>query len=118
MRLVISEKPSVAASIAAVLGANTRKDGYFEGNGYIVSYCYGHLLELAVPDAYGEQYAKWRYEDLPIIPSTWKHVPAKDKAPQLKTLKELLTRSSLEYVVNACDAGREGNIDCHFSAFR
>jgi DNA topoisomerase-3 len=108
MRLVISEKPSVAASIAAVLGADTRKDGYFEGNGYIVSYCYGHLLELAAPDCYDEKLAKWRYEDLPIIPSTWKHVPAKDKAQQLKILNELLNRSDLEYVVNSCDAGREG----------
>jgi len=109
MRLVISEKPSVAANLAAVLGANARKEGCFEGNGYIVSYCYGHLLELAPPDAYGD-YAKWRYEDLPIVPQIWKHVPTKDKAAQLSILKELLHRSDLEYVVNACDAGREGEL--------
>ena len=109
-KLVISEKPSVAASIAAVLGANSRKDGYFEGNGCIVSYCYGHLLELATPDAYGEKYGKWRYEDLPIIPQKWIHMPAKDKSAQLKILKDLLNRSDLEYVVNACDAGREGEL--------
>jgi DNA topoisomerase-3 len=115
---VISEKPSVAANIAAVLGANNRLAVYYEGNGWIVSYCFGHLLELAAPDAYGEQYKKWSYADLPIIPRKWLHVPAKDKAAQLKVLKELLNRSDLEYVVNACDAGREGNIDRHFPSFR
>ena len=110
VRLVLAEKPSVAASIAAVLGANKRGNGCFDGNGYIVSYCFGHLLELAAPDTYGEQYAKWRYEDLPIIPQTWKHVPYKDKAAQLKILKELLNRADVEYVVNACDSGREGEL--------
>jgi DNA topoisomerase-3 len=109
-KLVISEKPSVAASIAAVLGATGRMATYYEGNGYIVSYCYGHLLELAAPDAYGEQYKKWRYADLPIVPGKWLHVPAKDKAAQLKTLKALLGRPDIEYVVNACDAGREGEL--------
>jgi DNA topoisomerase-3 len=108
--LVIAEKPSVSRSLAAVLGANTRKEGCFEGNGYIVSYCYGHLLELAPPDAYDERYKKWNYADLPIIPDKWKHVPAKDKTAQLAILKELLNRSDLEYVVNACDAGREGQL--------
>ena len=83
MLLVICEKPSQAQGYAAVLGASKRENGYFSGNGYIVAYCFGHLLELAPPDAYGD-YAKWRYADLPIIPSTWKHVPAKDKAAQLK----------------------------------
>jgi DNA topoisomerase-3 len=109
-RLVLAEKPSVAASLAAVLGANNRLAVYYEGNGYIVSYCLGHLLELAPPDAYGEQYKKWSYDDLPIIPQKWLHVPAKDKAVQLKTLKNLLNRPDLEYVVNACDAGREGQL--------
>ena len=109
MQLIICEKPSQARSYAAVLGANGRKDGYFIGNGYIVAYCFGHLLELAPPDAYGD-YAKWRYADLPIIPSTWKHVPAKDKASQLKTIKELISRADVDCVVNACDAGREGEL--------
>jgi len=107
--LIICEKPSQAQGYAAVLGATKRENGYFTGNGYIVAYCFGHLLELAAPDAYGD-YAKWRYADLPIIPSTWKHVPAKDKASQLKTLKELISRPDVDCVVNACDAGREGEL--------
>ena len=72
MKLVIAEKPSVAMSLAAVLGANEKKDGYLEGGGYLVSWCVGHLLELAQPDAYGEQYVRWRYDDLPIRPEEWK----------------------------------------------
>ena len=73
MKLVIAEKPSVAMSLAAVLGANEKKDGYLEGGGYLVSWCVGHLLELAQPEAYGEQYARWRYGDLPILPEEWKY---------------------------------------------
>ena len=107
-KLIISEKPSVASSIAAVINANERKDGYFIGNGYIVSYCFGHLLELATPDAYG--YAKWKYADLPIIPNKWIHTPSKDKAAQLKTLKSLMNRADVDCIVNACDAGREGEL--------
>jgi DNA topoisomerase-3 len=107
-RLIITEKPSVARSVAAVLNANERKGGFFIGGGYIVSWCAGHLLELAAPAAYGEQYAKWRYADLPIIPEMWKHIPSKDKAAQLKILKELLGRTDVDCVINACDAGREG----------
>jgi DNA topoisomerase-3 len=110
VRLVLAEKPSVAASIAAVLGANKRENGFFIGDGYIVSYCFGHLLELAAPDTYGEQYKKWRYEDLPIVPQKWIHTPHKDKTAQLKILKELLNRADVEYAVNACDAGREGEL--------
>lgn len=72
-KLVISEKPSVGKSIAAVLGANERKDGYFMGNGYIVSWCFGHLAELAEAAAYDEKYAKWRYDDLPILPESWQY---------------------------------------------
>ena len=79
MKLVIAEKPSVAMSLAAVLGANEKKDGYLEGGGYLVSWCIGHLLELAQPEAYGEQYARWRYADLPILPETWKYEVPKDK---------------------------------------
>ena len=107
-RLVVTEKPSVARQISAVLDARERKDGFFIGSGYIVSWCAGHLLELAAPDAYGKQYAKWRYADLPIIPDEWKHNPCKEKAAQLKILKELMNRADVETVINACDAGREG----------
>ena len=106
--LIITEKPSVARQISAVLNANERKDGFFIGNNYIVSWCAGHLLELAAPNAYGEQYTKWRYADLPIIPDTWKHIPLKEKAAQLKTLTELMNRADVDSVINACDAGREG----------
>ena len=106
--LIITEKPSAARQISAVLNARERKDGFFIGNGYIVSWCAGHLLELAAPDAYGEQYAKWRYADLPIIPDEWKHIPCKEKTVQLKILKELMNRADVETVINACDAGREG----------
>jgi DNA topoisomerase-3 len=110
MNLVIAEKPSQGKTYANVIGASTRKDGYLEGNGYIVSWCFGHLLELAPPDAYDEKYAKWRYEDLPIVPEKWKHVTSKDKAAQLKTLKELMNRADVDCVINACDAGREGEL--------
>ena len=106
-KLVICEKPSVAKSISSVLGANKRGDGLFIGNGFIVSYCFGHLLQLAAPDAYGE-YAKWRYEDLPIVPDKWKHAPVKDKAAQLKILKDLMNREDVDTIICATDAGREG----------
>lgn len=90
MKLVIAEKPSVAMSLAAVLGATERKDGYLEGSGYLVSWCVGHLLELAQPEAYKEQYAKWRYEDLPILPENWKYEVPKDKKTQLALLCRLI----------------------------
>ena len=90
MKLVIAEKPSVAMSLAAVLGATERKDGYLEGSGYLVSWCVGHLLELAQPEAYKEQYAKWRYEDLPILPENWKYEVPKDKKTQLALLCRLM----------------------------
>lgn len=73
MKLVVAEKPSVAQSLAAVLGAKEKKDGYLEGGGWLVSWCVGHLVELAQPEVYGEQYAKWRYADLPILPTHWKY---------------------------------------------
>ncbi len=109
MQLVICEKPSQAQGYSAVLGANKRENGFFIGNNYIVTYCYGHLLELAAPDAYGD-YAKWKYADLPIIPQAWKHVPSKARASQLKILKELMNRADVDCVINAADAGREGEI--------
>ena len=110
MKLVIAEKPSVAMSLAAVLGANEKKDGYLEGGSYLVSWCVGHLLELAQPEAYGEQYAKWRYGDLPILPEEWKYEVPKDKKKQLDLLCRLMKDKRVESVVCATDAGREGEL--------
>ena len=90
MKLVVAEKPSVAQSLAAVLGAKEKKDGDLEGGGWLVSWCVGHLVELAQPEAYGEQYAKWRYADLPILPAHWKYDVAKDKKKQLGVLLRLM----------------------------
>jgi len=109
-KLVIGEKPSVSREIAAVLGAKSKKDGFYEGNGYVVSWCVGHLLGLAPPDAYGEKYAKWNIADLPILPDPWQYKPNDSTKKQLKVLKELLSRSDVESVINACDAGREGEL--------
>ncbi|MCD8107047.1 MAG: DNA topoisomerase 3 [Oscillospiraceae bacterium] len=108
MILVISEKPSVAKSLSKVLGANTRKDGYMEGNGYIVSWCLGHLAEYIEPNAYDEKYEKWNFSDLPIVPTQWKMSVSPQKKGQFEVLSGLLNRSDIEYAVNACDAGREG----------
>ena len=108
--LVICEKPSQARAYAAVLSANGRGDGFFMGNNYIVAHCLGHLLELAPPDAYGEKYAKWRHGDLPIIPEKWLHRPSKDKTAQLKIIKDLTERPDVDCIINACDAGREGEL--------
>ena len=108
--LVIAEKPSVGMSIAAVLGAGDRKPGYTQGSGYLVSWCFGHLAELANADAYDEKYAKWRYEDLPILPEPWKHKISRDKYKQFEVLRELMHRSDVAQIVNACDAGREGEL--------
>ena len=110
MKLVIAEKPSVAISLAAVLGANEKKDGYLEGGGYLVSWCMGHLLELAQPEAYGEQYARWSYGDLPILPDEWKYEVPKDKKKQLDLLCRLMKDKRVESVVCATDAGREGEL--------
>ena len=97
-------------SLAAVLGATERKDGYLEGSGYLVSWCVGHLLELAQPEAYKEQYAKWRYEDLPILPENWKYEVPKDKKTQLALLCRLMKDKRVDSVVCATDAGREGEL--------
>lgn len=110
LKLVIAEKPSVAMALAAVLGANEKKDGYLEGNDWLVSWCVGHLLELAQPGAYGEQYVKWRYSDLPILPESWKYEVAKDKKPQLDLLCRLMKDKRVTSVVCATDAGREGEL--------
>lgn len=108
MDLVIAEKPSVAISIAKVIGATKKKDGYYEGNGYRVSWCVGHLIRMANPDSYDEKYAKWNIEDLPIIPSAYKYEVSKSTKKQFSILKKLLNDKEVENVVNACDAGREG----------
>lgn len=108
MKLVIAEKPSVAISIAKVIGANKKKDGYYEGNGYSVSWCVGHLIQMANPDAYDEKYAKWNITDLPIIPSDYKYEVAKATKKQFNILKKLMNNKEIDMVINACDAGREG----------
>lgn len=109
-RLVVSEKPSVAKSIAAVLDAKKREDGYLFGNGFIVSWCFGHLAELSDADAYDEKYGKWRREDLPILPEAWQYTVARDKKKQLDLLRTLMNRDDVSEVINACDAGREGEL--------
>ena len=107
-RLVIAEKPSVAQTIAAALGIKGKQDGYIEGGGYLISWCVGHLVQLAEAAAYGEQYKKWSFESLPILPEEWQYAVDPDKGKQFKTLKELMHRADVSEVVNACDAGREG----------
>ena len=109
-RLVVCEKPSVARSIAAVLGAGKREDGFLSGGGYLVSWCFGHLAELSDADAYDEKYGKWRREDLPILPDSWQYTVARDKQKQMNTLRTLMHRDDVYEVVNACDAGREGEL--------
>ena len=109
-QLIIAEKPSVAQSIAAVLGAKRRENGYLEGGGYLVSWCFGHLAELASAETYNEAYAKWRYEDLPIVPFSWRWKISRDKWTQFEILKTLLHREDVDSVINACDAGREGEL--------
>ena len=106
--LVISEKPSVAISISKVLGATSKKDGYYEGNGYRVSWCVGHLVQMANPESYYEKYMKWNIEDLPIIPKEYKYEVAKATKKQFAILKKLMNDKDVEFVINACDAGREG----------
>ena len=114
MILVIAEKPSVAQTIAAALGAKKKQDGYIEGNGYLISWCVGHLVQLADAAAYGEQYKKWSYDSLPILPQKWQYAVSADKGKQFKILKELMHRTDISEVVNACDAGREGELIFRF----
>ena len=110
MKLVIAEKPSVAQSIAKVIGADKREDGYLEGNGYLVSWCVGHLVELAPPEAYDEKYEKWRYSDLPILPSEWKYQISDATRKQFGIFKKLMEREDVTELVEATDAGREGEL--------
>lgn len=108
--LIIAEKPSVAKSLANVISAYQEKKGYLEGPDCIVSWCLGHLAEYAFPEVYDEKYSDWRFDDLPIVPDTWRMNVAKDKKQQYIVLKELMSRSDIDYVINACDAGREGEL--------
>ncbi|MDY5269021.1 MAG: DNA topoisomerase 3 [Streptococcus sp.] len=110
MKLVLAEKPSVAQSIAKVLGANKREDGYLEGNGYVVSWCVGHLVELAQPEAYDAKYSKWAYADLPIFPADWRYEVSSGTKKQFGILKKLMARDDVASLVCATDAGREGEL--------
>lgn len=110
MKLVLAEKPSVAMSLSKVIGANQRGDGYMEGNGYIVSWCVGHLVELSQPEAYDEKYAKWRYDDLPILPEHWQYQVSASTKKQFGILKKLMQRKDVESLICATDAGREGEL--------
>ena len=110
MQLVIAEKPSVGVALAKALGVTDKKDGYIEGNGYIVSWCVGHLVSLANADMYDEKFKKWDIADLPIIPDEWQFIIAEDKDKQFGILRQLMEDNRVTEVVNACDAGREGEL--------
>lgn len=110
MKLVLAEKPSVAQSIAKVLGAAKREDGYLEGNGYVVSWCVGHLVELAQPEVYDAKYSKWAYADLPIFPMDWQYEVSAGTKKQFGILKKLMAREDVASLVCATDAGREGEL--------
>ena len=113
MKLIIAEKKSVAQSIASALGVSQNRGGYIEVGNYLITWCAGHLLELAAPSVYNEKYSKWRYTDLPIIPVKWEYSALKGKEAQLKIIVDLMKRADVECIINACDAGREGeNIFC------
>ncbi|MBQ8389393.1 MAG: DNA topoisomerase III, partial [Oscillibacter sp.] len=109
-RLIICEKPAAAQSIAAALGIRQRREGYLEGKDTLVSWCIGHLAGLADAETYNAAYAKWRISDLPILPENWQFTIDKEKGGQFDTLRILLNREDVAEVVNACDAGREGEL--------
>ena len=109
-KLVVSEKPSVGAAYAKVLGATNRQDGYLEGNGYLVSWCIGHLVELAPPNVYDEKYTKWSVDDLPILPERWQYLVSTSTKKQFVILKKLMNRPDVDSVTAATDAGREGEL--------
>ncbi len=110
LKLVIAEKPSVAQSIAKVIGSEKKRDGYLEGNGYLVSWCFGHLIELAPPDVYDPKYQKWRKEDLPIFPDPFRYEVTEGTKKQFRKLQELMKREDVTSLVEATDAGREGEL--------
>ena len=110
MKLVVCEKPSVAKSIASALGVTSRADGYFEGGSWVITWCIGHLVGLADAAAYDDRYKKWRYEDLPILPNPFRYVVSEEKAAQFHVLQSLMERPDVTELVNACDAGREGEL--------
>jgi DNA topoisomerase-3 len=110
MKLVIAEKPSVAAAIAAVIGANKKENGHYQGNGYVVSWCVGHLVQLAPPENYDDIYKKWDLATLPIIPSIYKTVISNNTKEQYQHLKQLMERADIEELIEATDAGREGEL--------
>ena len=105
MKLVLAEKPSVAMSLSKVIGANQRGDGYLEGNGYLVSWCVGHLVELAPPNIYDAKYVKWSIADLPILPERWQYLVSASTKKQFGILKDLMNRPDVDSIVNSCDAG-------------
>ena len=109
-QLVIAEKPSVARSIAAVIGATEKQNGYWQGGGYLVSWCIGHLVSFAEAGQYDEKYCKWRYEDLPLLPQPWQFIVPDEKKQQFEVLRALLNRPDVDSVTAATDAGREGEL--------
>ena len=109
-KLIIAEKPSVAKSIASALGASSRADGFYEGSGLIVSWCVGHLVSPLDAGGYDERFKKWHYEDLPILPEPFRYVPIPGKEAALDNVKRLMAREDVTEIVNACDAGREGEL--------
>ena len=109
-KLIIAEKPSVAKSIASALGASSRADGFYEGSGLLVSWCVGHLVSPMDAGGYDENFKKWRYDDLPILPEPFRYVLALGKEDAFENLRTLMNRPDVDTIVNACDAGREGEL--------
>ena len=107
-KLIVAEKPSVAMSYAKVLGATNHQDGYLEGNGYLVSWCVGHLVELAPPNVYDDKYVKWSIADLPILPQKWQYLVSASTKKQFGILQKLMHRPDVDSIVNSCDAGQCG----------
>lgn len=108
MKLILAEKPSAARAYAAVLNITDPKDGYLEGDGFLISWCIGHLVGLAGASAYGKQYQKWSYDSLPILPQEWQYTVLPEKEKQFQVIKALMHRDDVSEIINACDAGREG----------